>query len=69
MELMIFLLLVLLVDQAALKWGPTAEKAEIVLNGNDAETFLSKEQPMTSQDVFEILLASLNRLFAMKRFT
>jgi hypothetical protein len=35
MELLMFLLLVLLVDLAALKWGLTAEKAEIVLNGNE----------------------------------
>jgi hypothetical protein len=40
MELMMFLLLVLLVDLAALNGGPIAKKAEIVLNGNDAETFL-----------------------------
>ena len=41
MELVLFVLLVLLVDLAAPTWGLTAEKAEIVLHGNDAETFLS----------------------------
>ena len=45
MELLIFLLLVLLVDLAALTWGLTAEKAEIVPNGNDTETFLSQRKP------------------------
>jgi hypothetical protein len=45
MELLMFLLMVLLVDLAALKWGLTAEKAGIVLNGTNAGIFLSQQEP------------------------
>jgi hypothetical protein len=47
--------------------GLTAEKAEIVLNGNDTETFLSMREPDDKPGGVSILLASLNRLFAMER--
>jgi len=59
MELLIFLLLVLLVDLATDPLGGCQPRSQ--------RPSSQCENPMTSLEAFSILLASLNRLFAMER--
>ena len=68
MELLMFLLLVLLVDLAALKWGADSREDRDRPEWERAPRPSSQcENPMRSLEAFAIFLVSLNRRCAMER--